>query len=37
MDNAGGRIEVESTEREGSEFKVFFKQNTLRTKIGPDA
>jgi PAS domain S-box-containing protein len=29
MDNAGGRIEVESTEGEGSEFKVFFKQNTF--------
>jgi PAS domain S-box-containing protein len=29
MDNAGGRIEVESTEGEGTEFKVFFKQNTF--------
>ena len=29
MDNAGGRIEVESTEGEGSEFKVFFRQNTF--------
>jgi hypothetical protein len=29
MDNAGGRVEAESTEKEGSEFKVFFKQNTF--------
>ncbi len=32
MDNAGGRVEVESTEGEGSEFKVFFKQNTFTHK-----